>query len=183
MPHLTEGQPARLEVGESIACRVIGFSGPEVVLALANQPEEEIERGDSAYLLLESEGKLQALRGEISAPSGEEVVMRLTDDIRLGQRRVFSRAPIPLPVRVKTGTSDWSSVTRDVSAGGVCVAREGEPGDGTVELTINVASHEVRAAGRVVRVTASDLGVQFEQIEDQDRLLLASLALAYHRPR
>jgi hypothetical protein len=46
-----------------------------------------------------------------------------------------------------------------------------------------VASHEVRAAGRVVRVTASDLGVQFEQIEDQDRLLLASLALAYHRPR
>ena len=109
--------------------------------------------------------------------------MRLTDDIRLGQRRVFSRAPIPLPVRVSTGSADWSSVTRDVSAGGVCVAREGAPGDGTVELTINVAGHEVRAAGRVVRVTAADLGVQFEQIEDQDRLLLASLALAYHRPR
>ena len=184
MPHLVEGQIARLDVGESIACRVIGFSGPEVVLALENQPEEEIQRGDSAYLLLESEGKLQALRGEISAPSQAEIVLRLTDDIRLGQRRVFSRAPIPLPVQVRPdGASGWSSVTRDVSAGGVCVAREGEPGDGTVQLTINVASHEVRAAGRVVRVTASDLGVQFEQIEDQDRLLLASLALAYHRPR
>jgi hypothetical protein len=81
------------------------------------------------------------------------------------------------------GASGWTSVTRDVSAGGVCVAREGEPGQGTVELTINVAGHEVQAAARVVRVTASDLGVQFEQIEDQDRLLLASLALAYHRPR
>jgi hypothetical protein len=34
-----------------------------------------------------------------------------------------------------------------------------------------------------VRVTDSDLGVEFEHIEDQDRLLLASLALAYHRPR
>jgi PilZ domain-containing protein len=180
MPHLVEGQPARLDVGESIACRVIGFSGPEVVLALESQPEEEIARGDAAYLLLESEGKLQAVRGRITAPSTEEVVLRLTDDIRLGQRRVFSRAPIPLPVQVRPdGASGWASITRDVSAGGVGIAREGEPGEGIVELTINVAGHEAR----VVRVTATDLGVQFEQIEDQDRLLLASLALAYHRPR
>jgi hypothetical protein len=183
MPHLVEGQPARLDVGESIACRVIGFSGPEVVLALASQPQEPIERGATAYLLLESDGKLQAARGRITAPSQEEVVMRLTDDIRLGQRRVFSRAPIPLPVRVRTQDAEWSSITRDVSAGGVCVAREGEPGDGAVELKIDVAGHEVLAEARVVRVTDSDLGVAFEQIEDQDRLLLASLALAYHRPR
>jgi PilZ domain len=184
MPHLVEGQPARLDVGESLPCRVIGFSGPEVVLALEAEPEEEIQRGDSAYLLLEADGRLQAIRGQISAPAQGEIVLRLTDDIRLGQRRVSSRAPIPLPVQVSPdGASGWSSVTRDVSAGGVCVAREGEPGDGIVQLTINVAGHEVRAAARVVRVTASDLGVQFEQIEDQDRLLLASLALAYHRPR
>ena len=87
-------------------------------------------------------------------------------------------------MRVKAADLDWSSVTRDVSAGGVCVAREGgAPGDGTVHLTINVAGHEVVCEARVVRVTDSDLGVQFEQIEDQDRLLLASLTLAYHRPR
>jgi PilZ domain-containing protein len=185
MPHLVEGQPARLDVGESIACRVIGFSGPEVVLALETQPEEEIERGAKAYLLLESDGKLQAVRGRVTAASQGEVALRLTDDIRLGQRRIFSRAPIPLPVRVRTpdGVQDWSSVTRDVSAGGVCVAREGDPGDGTLELAIDVAGHEVRAEVRVVRVTDSDLGVEFEQIEDRDRLLLASLALAYHRPR
>jgi PilZ domain-containing protein len=183
MTHLVEGQPARLDVGESLPCRVIGFSGPEVVLALESQPEDAIERGAAAYLLLESDGKLQAVRGRITAPSQDEVVMRLTDDIRLGQRRVFSRAPIPLPVLVKTPGGDWSSVTRDVSAGGVCVAREGDPGEGNVELTINVAGHEVRAEARVVRVTDSDLGVEFEQIQDQDRLLLASLALAYHRPR
>jgi hypothetical protein len=183
MPHLVEGQPARLDVGESIACRVIGFSGPEVVLSLESEPEEEILSGAQAYLLLESDGKLQAVRGRVTASSQEEVVLRLTDDIRLGQRRVFSRAPIPLPVRVRAGGQDWSSVTRDVSAGGVCVAREGEPGDGLVELAIDVAGHEVRAEARVVRVTDSDLGVEFEHIEDQDRLLLASLALAYHRPR
>jgi hypothetical protein len=81
MTQLVEGQPARLDVGESLPCRVIGFSGPEVVLALESQPEEEV------------------------------------------------------------------------------------------------------AEGRVMRVTRDDVGVQFERIEDADRLLLASLALAYHRPR
>jgi hypothetical protein len=183
MATLVEGQPARLDVGESLACRIIGFSGPEVVLALETQPEEEIAIGASAYLLVESDGQLQAVRGNVHTQSVEEVVLRLTDDIRLGQRRIFSRAPIPLPVRVKTAAGDWQSVTRDVSAGGVCVAREGEPGDGTLHLTITVASHEVVAEARVVRITDSDLGVEFEQIQDQDRLLLASLALAYHRPR
>jgi acyl-coenzyme A thioesterase PaaI-like protein len=74
-------------------------------------------------------------------------------------------------------------VTRDVSAGGVCVARDGDPGEGSIQLTITVADHDVVAEARVVRITDSDLGVEFEQIEDQDRLLLASLALAYHRPR
>jgi PilZ domain len=186
MTQLVEGQPARLDVGESLACRIIGFSGPEVVLALEMQPEEEIEPGQQAYLLLESEGKLKAVRGRITAPSAEEVVMRVTDDIRLGQRRVFSRAPIPLPVRVraKDGSAEWSSTTRDVSAGGVCVGREGaDPGGGTLELTITVASHEVVADARIMRLTDQEVGVQFDRIEDADRLLLASLTLAYHRPR
>jgi hypothetical protein len=186
MTQLVEGQPARLDVGESLPCRIIGFSGPEVVLALELQPAEEIVRGQQAYLLLESDGQLQAVRGQITAPSAEEVVLRLTDDIRLGQRRVFSRAPIPLPVRVRTadGASEWSSTTRDLSAGGVCVGREGmDPGSGPLELTITVASHDVVARGRIMRVTDSEVGVQFEHIENADRLLLASLALAYHRPR
>jgi hypothetical protein len=186
MTQLVEGQPARLDVGESLPCRVIGFGGPEVVLALEMQPEEEIEPGMQAYLLLEAEGQLQAIRGRITTQSAEEVVLRLSDDIRLGQRRVFSRAPIPLPVRVRSadGGTEWTSTTRDVSAGGVCVGREGaDPGDGPLELTITVASHEVVAEARVMRVTDSEVGVQFERIEDADRLLMASLTLAYHRPR
>jgi hypothetical protein len=34
-----------------------------------------------------------------------------------------------------------------------------------------------------VRVTSEDLGLRFEEIERDDRMLLASLALAYHRRR
>ena len=186
LPQLVEGQPARLDIGESLPCRVIGFSGPDVVLALEAQPEEELAVGSSAYLLIESEGRMQAVRGKIGSPAGDEIVLRLIDDIRLGQRRTFSRAPISLPavVRSREGGAEWSTVTRDVSAGGVCVARESTDAvDGTLEVRIKVADHEVVAAATAVRVTNEDLGLRFEEIERGDRMLLASLALAYHRRR
>jgi hypothetical protein len=181
---LVEGQPARLDIGESLPCRVIGFSGPDVVLALEEQPEEAPEVGSSAYLLIEADGRMQAVRGHIGSPASDEVVLRLSDDIRLGQRRTFSRAPIPLPAVVKVNGAEWSTVTRDVSAGVVCVAREGAgPVDGAVEVRIQVADHQVVAKAVAVRVTDQELGLRFEEIERDDRLLLASLALAYHRRR
>jgi PilZ domain len=181
---LVEGQPARLDIGESLSCRVIGFSGPDVVLALEEQPEEAPEIGSPAYLLIEADGRMQAVRGLIGSPAAEEVVLRLSDDIRLGQRRTFSRAPIPLPAVVKTSGAEWSTVTRDVSAGGVCVARESDgPVDGVLDVKIQVADHQVVATAIVVRETDQELGLRFEQIEREDRLLLASLALAYHRRR
>jgi PilZ domain len=185
MPRLVEGQTARLDMGESVPCRIIGFSGHDVVLALEAQPEEPPEPGMHAYLLLESEGRMQAVRGRIGSPPGDEVVLRLTDDIRLGQRRTFSRAPVPLPVVIRSrGGSEWTTTTRDVSAGGVSVGREGADAvDGTLELRIQVADHEVVAEAVAVRVTDAELGLRFEEIERDDRLLLASLALAYHRRR
>jgi hypothetical protein len=186
MPQLVEGQPARLDIGESLACRVIGFSGPDVVLALEHQPEgDPPEIGSPAYLLIEADGRIQAVRGQVGSPPGEEMILRLSDDIRLGQRRTFSRAPIALPARVKARSGrEWSTVTRDVSAGGVCVAREGtDPVEGALEVRIQVADHEVVAEAVAVRITGDDLGLRFEEIQRDDRMLLASLALAYHRRR
>jgi hypothetical protein len=184
LPQLVEGQPARLDIGESLPCRVIGFSGPDVVLALEQQPEEPPERGQQAYLLIESDGRMQAVRGRLGEPAGEDVVLRLSDDIRLGQRRLFSRAPLALPARVRVGGNEWATTTRDVSAGGVCVVRgDTAPGDGSIEVRIQVAGHEVVAEAVAVRVTDEDLGLRFEEIQRDDRMLLASLALAYHRRR
>ena len=186
MPQLVEGQPARLDIGESLPCRVIGFSGSDVVLALEAQPEDPPALGDHAYLLIESAGRMQALRGRIGSPPGTEVILRLSDDIRLGQRRTFSRAPLELPARVRSldGGDGWSTITRDVSAGGVCLAREGaDPGTSSLEVRIQVADHEVVAEAVAVRVTVADLGLRFEEIARDDRMLLASLALAYHRRR
>jgi hypothetical protein len=99
-PKLVEGQRARLDVGVSLACRIIGFSGPDVVLALDGPLPDDLDEPVSGYLLLEAAGRLSAVRGKLASPPGEEIVWRLTDDIRLGQRRQFSRAPLALPARV-----------------------------------------------------------------------------------
>ena len=140
--------------------------------------------GAPAYLLIEAGGRMQAVRGQIGSPPGEEVVLRLSDDIRLGQRRTFSRAPISLPARVRASGEEFMTATRDVSAGGVCVGREGaDPGAGTLEVRIQIADHEVVARAVAVRVTDDEIGLRFDQIELDDRMLLASLALAYHRRR
>ena len=182
---LVEGQSARLDVGVSLPCRVIGFSGADVVLGLESQPPEALKDGGSGYLILEVDGRLHAVRGTIAGLAGGEVVLRLQDDFRLGQRRLFSRAPLALPVKVRDGDgTEWSTVTRDLSAGGVCVERQGAGSPaGRVKLAIAAGDHEIVAEAGVVRETADDLGLRFERIEREDRLLLAALALAYHRRR
>ena len=157
------------------------------MLALDTQPQDALADGRRGLSCCSSPtASSRRVRGQIGEPAGEEVVLRLIDDIRLGQRRVFSRAPLQLPARLSPvdGGPEWSTRTLDISAGGVGVAREGaDPGEGPLKLKIQVADHEVLAEVRVMRVTATELGLRFEQIERQDRLLLASLALAYHRRR
>jgi c-di-GMP-binding flagellar brake protein YcgR len=77
-----------------------------------------------------------------------------------------------------------ATTTRDISAGGAGVAREGAVvPDGRFELAIQVAHHEVVAQVSAVRVTETGLGLRFEELARDDRRLLASLALAYHRGR
>jgi hypothetical protein len=183
LPRLVEGQAAALDVGVSVPCRVIGFSGSDVVLALGAALPEVLDAGHVAYLLVESAGSLQAVRGRLGTPARDELVLRLTDDIRLGQRRLFSRAPVPLPARLTDAAGGtWSTVTRDISAGGVRVARDGERRAGELlELELQVGGYALGAAVRVMRATGADLGLRFERIEREDRLLLTSLALAYHR--
>jgi PilZ domain len=187
MPQLVEGQAARLDVGASVPCRVIGFSGRDVVLALGAPLPEELEDPVTGYLLLESRGHLRAVRGQLVSPAGEEIVWRLTDDIRLGQRRQFSRAPLMLPAHLAApGGARWITVTRDVSAGGVGVERRGAaPAAGPLELTLVLVEgrHEIVAEVSVARETAADLGLRFERIERDDRLQLAALVFAYHRRR
>jgi hypothetical protein len=189
---LSEGQMVQLDVGAKVAllCRVIGFGGRNVMLAPLSEPgpaeREALVAGRDAYVLMDADRQLQALRVRLAGP-GEAgtLLVRLTDGFHLGQRRRFSRAPLALPVRLRTlaGGDAWETVTRDVSAGGLRVAHLGAPVEGALEVVIEVASAGLRIAGQAepVRATGDELGLRFTTLPDGDRMVLQQLAVAYYR--
>jgi hypothetical protein len=188
---LSEGQPAQLDLGEeAVPCLVVGFDGADIVLAFQAQPEEGLPANGISFLLIEAEGRLHALKAFVRPGTGEnEYVATLLDPFRLGQRRNFSRAPLVLPTHLRPlGDADtpWTTFTRDISAGGLRVARQSSYREAHVhEVVIGLvqADRQIKATASPVRVTDRDLSLSFTAIEQEDRLLLAQLTFAYHRRR
>src|SRR4051812_2239699 len=190
---LSEGQPAQIDLGEeAVACLVVGFTGADVMLAPRSPvPEEAIgPHGLIAYLLIEAGGNLQALKAQIRRGFGEgELVATLLDPFRLGQRRTFSRAPLVLPAHLRPAGHTEPPVTtftRDISAGGLRVARQSsyQPADvHNVVIGLVQANREIKATAETVRATDSDVSLSFVEISPEDRLILAQLTFAYHRRR
>jgi c-di-GMP-binding flagellar brake protein YcgR len=115
------------------------------------------------------------------------MVVTLIDSFRLGQRRLFSRAPLVLPAHLRPAgdcEKPWTTFTRDISAGGLRVARQSSyrPAE-EQEIVIGLVKvgREIRALANVVRETDKDLSLSFTDIAAEDRLLLAQLTFAYHR--
>jgi c-di-GMP-binding flagellar brake protein YcgR len=113
------------------------------------------------------------------------MVVTLLDSF--GQRRLFSRAPLVLPAHLRPagdGGDHWTTFTRDISAGGLRVARQSsyrEAQEHEVVIGLVQASHEISARAQAVRVTGTDVSLSFTEIAPEDRLLLAQLTFAYHR--
>jgi hypothetical protein len=191
---LSEGQPAQLDLGdEAVPCLVVGFTGSDVVLAPSGPlPEDALAPGRlTTYLLIDAGGSLQALKAEVR-PAGTdgELVATLLDPFRLGQRRTFSRAPLVLPAHLRPlGDRDnapKTTFTRDISAGGLRVARQSsyEPADiHEVVIGLVQANREIKATASTVRETDTDVSLSFIEIATEDRLILAQLTFAYHRRR
>ncbi|WP_081685737.1 PilZ domain-containing protein [Candidatus Solirubrobacter pratensis] len=188
---LSEGQPAQLDMGEAaVPCLVVGFDGADIVLAFRALPEEVLPANGISFLLIEAAGRLHALKANVRPGITDgEFVATLLDPFRLGQRRNFSRAPLVLPAHLRPDGDDdkpWTSFTRDISAGGLRVARQSsyrEAGVHEVVIGLVQADCEIRAKAVPVRITDSDISLSFSQIEAEDRLLLGQLTFAYHRRR
>jgi hypothetical protein len=187
---LSEGQPAQLDLGEeAVPCLVVGFSGAEVVLAPGGEvPEDAIGPATLAYLLIEAGGTLHALKAHVRAGFGEgELVATLLDPFRLGQRRTFSRAPLVLPAHLRPVGDEnppVTSFTRDISAGGLRVARQSSYREADVHevvLGLVQAGREIKGTAETVRETNKDISLSFVDIQPEDRLILAQLTFAYHR--
>jgi PilZ domain len=188
---LSEGQPAQLDLGEeAVPCLVVGFDGADIVLAFQAMPEEGLPSNGISFLLIEAEGRLHALKARVRPGSTHgEFVATLLDPFRLGQRRTFSRAPLVLPAHLRPEGDEekpWTSFTRDISAGGLRVARQSSYREADVhEVVIGLvqADREIKAKARPVRITDGDVSLSFTEIEAEDRLLLGQLTFAYHRRR
>jgi hypothetical protein len=192
---LTEGQIVELDLGlrtQALSCRILGFGGDSVVLAPIREPSEATAEAlvpaATAYLIVDAGGQVHALRARIGrVPDAAEIVVHVTDAFQLGQRRRYSRAPLALGARVCAlpAGEEWATVTRDISAGGVRIARTGAAGEAAdaVALVIEAAEVGLRISAQadVVRRTPLDVSLCFTAIEPQDAALLQQLALAYYR--
>jgi hypothetical protein len=188
---LSEGQPAQLDLGEeAVPCLVVGFNGADIVLAFQAMPAEGLPENGISFLLIEADGRLHALKAFVRPGDTEgEFVATLLDPFRLGQRRNFSRAPLVLPAHLRPAGDEekpWTTFTRDVSAGGLRVARQSSYREADIhELVLGLvqADREIKAMATPVRITDKDVSLSFTQISAEDRLLLAQLTFAYHRRR
>src|SRR4051812_8148752 len=185
-PALTEGRSVNLEIGrESLRCRLVGFNGPDVFLmpseSVSGRLRDLLGVQLAGFILFhDDEGNLNAQRGTLLAGSTvNSLGFRVTDGFRTGQRRAYSRAPLELEVSV----GDWTTVTLDVSAGGIRVAGEGNPGlPPVVQLGVDAGAGRapVTATASVVRVTPDAVSFRFEQVEGAERMRLARPVLAWH---
>ena len=192
---LTEGQIVQLDLGgktQALPCRVLGFGGSKVILAPvvpATAPTADaIQAGREAYVILDDDQQVHALRARVQ-PGSEagEVMVSVTDAFRLGQRRQYSRAPLALPATVSAPPAGeaWETVTRDLSAGGLRLARTGAAGEAADALTVVLASPaaglRIETRAEVVRRSQRDLSMRFTEIAESDVAVLAQITVAYYR--
>jgi len=190
---LTEGQVVQLDLGgktQALPCRVLGFGGSTVMLApvvAATAPTADaISAGRAAYVILDDDRQVHALRAQVSrASEPDEIIVTVTDSYRLGQRRRYSRAPLALAATATAGGETWETVTRDISAGGVRMARTGAAGEqgDTLSLVLESAPSGLRieADAAIVRRSQRDLSLTFTRIAESDVALLSQITVAYYR--
>lgn len=198
---LVEGALVSLDVGpeaEPLLCRIVAFGGDDVVLQPKTEPDQDqqvaLAHGLESYLLLDAGNDVRALRCKPSKPTeAGDVVAEITDHFRLGQRRMFSRADLVLPVTVTpldgagqpTG-EPWRTFTRDVSAGGVRLARQSgysAAANHAVVIQLPAGEPPVPTVVEIRRETDSDLGMRFLAIDADDRVRLEQAAIIWQRTR
>jgi hypothetical protein len=183
-PLLAEGRLGQLDLGVKGCepCRITGFAGRDVFLKVEDRlfSEAGVLPG---YLLLDDRGTLQAVRGTAEHTGPGSAVLRLSDGVA-GQRRLFSRAPLVLPAHLRDLDSErhWDTFTRDVSAGGLRIARSATADDRSQRSAITLTIADVRFVAEAVttHVASDGIGMRFVHIEPEHRALLAELAIAYH---
>jgi hypothetical protein len=171
-------------------------------LALLEQPltpQTKLERSALMIEFINDDG-IARMHGRLDVPQyrrgrgagyGREETVRFAHrgSPQLLQRREFIRATVALPLTLHAGEADEEGVTAhaqalDLSGGGMLVRGLPNPALGDEHgFTLELAEGEpVRGRGRVVRIVAVDrAGMQFTELEQEDRVRLMHLAFEMSR--
>ena len=191
-PNLTEGTRVRVDLDDHdvpIACTVFAFVG-SVILArydgtLAGEASQQLSSGADAYLVVEQDRGMKALRGSARLSGEATLALRITDAFQLGQRRESTRVELVLDAElVPEGAvaPPGSTKTIDVSFSGVQVQRsEATPVCDRYALTLSgdpLGAPLVTGAA-LARELPGALGLRFTRVEPADRQRLIQLVLAH----
>lgn len=190
-PRLTEGTVVQVDLGVTapMDAVVVGFFGRVIVVGAEQEAldrfKDKLAARAEAYLLVEREDGLWALKGSITLMSGTTVGLEITDGFSLGQRREWSRAPLEVAATVSPAGDEpggpVETVTIDVSAGGVRLQRhDGMPAWSRcrLELSGGGLGAPITAEAELVRTGEASIGLRFTRLEDADRAALVGLSLS-----
>ncbi len=194
-----EGHPCRL--GETIypleklPVEIVVFHGRTLHLhttrPMDDAMRDAIDATPKAMLMYEDGTKFRAQRGLIFDTGHEDILGFISADRFVdGNRREYSRAPLPIKVAVTTldtsgsELSSWSGQCTDISAGGIKVADRGTlvPGELTrIELTLgpeNVVQVPGALAWSNDRWSALTIGCA-----EESRNQIGALVARWHREK
>lgn len=180
---------------EKLSVEIVVFHGRTLHLHMRRPMDgamrDTLDQTPRAMLMYEDGPKFHAQRGLVFDTGQEDILGFISADRFVdGNRREFSRAPLPLPVTIRTlatsgeEVSSWSGQCTDISAGGIKVADRGAliPAPLTqVELTLG-PNQVLRVPGALAwrdeRSSALTLGCA-EESQNQ----IGALVARWHRER
>lgn len=195
-----EGHECRL--GESVypleklPVEIVVFHGRTLHLMMRRPMDEPMRAAlaetPKVMLMYEDGTRFRAQRGLVFDAGQEDIIGFLSADRFVdGNRREFSRAPMPAPAKISTfdvcgnELSSWSGTCVDISAGGIKVPDRGAltPGAMTrVEIGLQTGSAALRVPGTIAwqndRYSALTLGCA---LESQNQI--GALVARWHRMR
>jgi c-di-GMP-binding flagellar brake protein YcgR len=106
-------------------------------------------------------------------------------NLKFVERRRYKRAPVLRPVLYKHELyGETESMILDLSVGGAYIESPVVPEGSKIDVTFPLVNGHVVRARAVVRylVLSRGMGVEFEQISEEDRLQVAEFVDGFHLP-
>lgn len=181
---------------EKLPVEIVVFHGRTLHLKIRRAMDEAmtelLESTPRVMLMYEDGSRFRAQRGLVYSIGENDIIGFISADRFVdGNRREFSRAPLPVNVTVTTknavgeAVSTWSGLCTDISAGGIKIPDRGALTPAavvTVELGLKTGEPPLRVAGAVAwrndRESALTLGCN---LESQNQI--GELVARWHRMR